>query len=95
MMYVCTFVFQEYGHSGNELPPPLDGGYSRSVLSGDEEETGFSQRMNREGNALRDILEVKWKAEERPGKEYSRAPTVSWSVSPVTTMTGIVRDIFW
>lgn len=89
-MYVCTFKITEYGTSGNELPPPPEHGYCRSVMSGDESEHVFRKRMQAEGMAIRELL--KYRFEQKP-KPYSCANSCDWSISPLGSVTEIVREI--
>jgi hypothetical protein len=90
MTYVCTFVITRYGISGNELPPPSVAGYSHSVLSGNETEEAFRQRMQTEGMDLRKLLEHRFSANPRP---YSCADSCSWSISKVGSVTELVKKI--
>lgn len=90
-MYVCTFTISVYGTSGNELPPPADHSYHRSVLSGDESEAIFRKRMQEEGMAIRALLKEQFDAKPRA---YSRADTCDWSITPVGAVTDLVKEIY-
>lgn len=90
MKHICTFVITTYGISGNELPPPSVGSYAHAVLSCDESEDVFRARMQEEGMVIRQMLDERFKEEPKP---YSCADSVSWSIAPVGSITGLVRRI--
>jgi hypothetical protein len=90
-MYICTFTITSYGTSGNELPPPPERSFSRSVLSGGgDTEESFKQRMQIEGMALRELLTERFAEQPKP---YSCADSCSWTISQGCSVSEIVREI--
>jgi hypothetical protein len=89
-MFACTFTIYRYGHSGTELPPPVVGGFTRTVLSGDESEQVFRERMQRERMDLRALLKRQFEEKPRP---YSQADGCDWSITPVGSVTSIVQEL--
>lgn len=85
-MYICTFTVTYYGTSGNELPPPPARSVVHSVL-GDEPLAVFKERMKREGMAIRDLLNSQTVA------PYSCSPSCDWAISPVGSISELVRQI--
>jgi hypothetical protein len=89
-MWVCTFKIYEYGISGNELPPPISRTHLTSVLSSEESEKSFRDRMQAEGMAIRSFLEHRFKAKPAP---YSCAPGCDWSITKVGSVSDIVAGL--
>lgn len=89
-MFICTFTITIYGTSGNELPPKPERSYTCSVLSGHESEQAFRDQMQTEGMAIRDLLQHRY--DEKP-KPYSCPDSCDWSISPVGSITALVREI--
>jgi hypothetical protein len=84
---VCIFTIGFYGISGNELPPPSVGGFSRAIVSHDESEADFRDRMQEAGMSIRNLLKA------LPVQPYSAAPTCGWSITKVGSMGDIIRQI--
>lgn len=88
-MQICTFTITEYGTSGNELPPAPERSHVYSVLSGNESEEAFKERMQMEGMVVRDLLNTRF--EERP-KPYSCADSCDWVFTRASSITHMVRE---
>lgn len=90
MRYVCRFVINQYGHSGNELPPPIINSFIRCILSEDELEINFRERMKCYGVAIREYLKVKFKSKP---KLYSCPDSCDWSISQIGSASEIAQFI--
>lgn len=89
-MQICTFTITTYGTSGNELPPPAESSFVRSIISGNEGAEQFRHRMQEEGMVIRRMLAVRF--EEKP-KPYSCADSCDWSITEAGSIAGIVTEI--
>jgi hypothetical protein len=74
MKYVCIFTRYIYGHSGNELPPPVENTVSRGILSVDgESEEEFRRRMTTFGMLLRSEV-------DQTPRPYSAPDGWDWAI---------------
>jgi hypothetical protein len=79
--WVCIFKINEYGHSGNELPPPVIGGRSFGILSDiNEEVENFKDDMNELGLFMQERAERKFATKPKP---YSCPDSVAWEFHQV------------
>jgi hypothetical protein len=81
MKYVCIFTRHIYGHSGNELPPPVITVRTFAVLSNEGETLpDFVRRMSDVGMAKRINTNDEFAKNPKP---YSMSDAWTWSIHQV------------
>ena len=89
MKLACTFTITAYGHSGNELPPPVESTYVKTVISfPDERQNEFRIRMQVLGEAVRKILDTHLIA------PYSCQKSCDWRITEIGTESDILKRSF-